>query len=175
MATVSVSSVTANYGTQNLYTVNQLPQIGNASTTGNTALARGNAIAGAYYYGTVAQPVVLSTAGTVTQVGNSATQTGGVYTLAGNTTWLLTATVSLTGQISTTNPPNYGFYNKATGTVIGALAPVGLPVTTTFATGNTTANVTLQLEKTSGNPFKYPNRLMSATATVVELSGSTAA
>jgi len=176
MATVSVSSVTANYGTQNLYTVNQLPQIGNASTTGNTALAAGNAITGAYYYGTVTQPVQLSTAGNVVQVGTSVTQANGVFTLAANSSWLLTATVSLTGQISSVNPPNYGFYNVTTGSVVGALAPVGQALTTTInnATGNT-VQVGLYLEKTSGNPFRYPNRLMSATATVVELSGSTAA
>ena len=244
MATVSVSSVTTSYSTQNLYTINTVPTIttgflGNAriSSSSNVANAgttltvnsvgagvlslgsiiTGNGItaanivslgsglggvgtynldgspqlvgnvtitgtlpgklatAGATYYGTVTEPVSLSTAGNVTVVGNAVTQANGIYSVAANTTWLLTAAVSLTGQISTLNPPNFGWYNATTGNLIGSLSPVTQPVTTTFVNGPGVANVVLKLEKDSTHPFKYPNRLMSATATVVELSGSTAA
>jgi hypothetical protein len=153
------------------------------STTGLSFAASGTAFPakeGAIYYSTVTSPQSVTFDTVSNDIGTDITFVSGgsnfVLSGAANIAYNLSASVTVTGQPGVADPVTYGWVNVATGAVIGTVAPVGTPVSTTYL-NNTAANVTVAVRvfNSDSTDFAYPAQVVNASATVTQVSGYTVA
>jgi len=159
--TTAVTSV-QNVTPQNLFTI---------TTVNNT-----NGSAGVPQYNTVTSPQPVTFDTVLTDLGANITFTapGNTFVLSGNANiaYSLSASVDVSGPTGLAYPVTYGWVNVATGNVIGTVAPIGIPVSTTFLrTSNANVSVAVRVFNSDSAAFSYPAQVINASATVTEVSG----
>jgi hypothetical protein len=168
MPTTITTAVTTvkNAVPQNLFTIGAL-----------TTIPTDPAQVGATTFSTIASPATVTFDTTLNDIGTDITfASSSLFTLAGsnvaNIAYNLSASVDVAGAPGFAQPVTYGWVNTTSGNVIGTVAPIGTPVSTTYL-NNTGANVTVAVRvfNYGAEPFSYPAQVVNASAIVTAVSG----